>query len=242
MARRAYVSAAVALWMLAAGCPAALGANQTVTAKSSPNNVFDPASVTITQGETVTWNNDGGNFHNVHFDDESFVMPMTPDTSMWSVFRTFMQPGTYTYYCEVHRAQGMTGTVVVNAPPPGGGGGGTPGPAPTPDTPPVSSLVSPSKQRVARLFVRASMNEAGTLAATAAVGVPGAAKVYRFKRVSKAVAANQSVKLRLRLSKSKLKRVRRALRTRKLRASITLTATDTTGKQTIRKRKVRLTR
>jgi plastocyanin len=229
--------------MLALGCPAAFGANQTVIAKSS-SNVFDPASVTITQGETVTWNNDGGNVHNVHFDDGLFEMPMDPDPTMWSVFRTFMQPGTYTYYCEAHQSVGMTGTVVVNPPPPGGGGGGTPGTSPTPNAAPVSSLIAPSKQRVNKLFVRASMNEAGTLAATGTVSVPsGAAKVYRFKRASKAVSANQSVKLRLKLSKSGLKRVKRALpRKKRLRANITLTATDSTGKQTIRKLKVRLTR
>ena len=229
--------------MLALGCPAAFGANQTVIPKSS-SNTFDPASVTITQGETVTWNNDGG-FHNVHFDDGLFEMPMDPDPTTWSVFRTFMQPGTYTYYCEAHQSVGMTGTVVVNpAPSGGGGGGGTPGPTPTPDAAPVSSLIAPPKQRLHKLFVRASMNEAGTLAATGTVSVPrGAAKVYRFKRASEAVSANQPVKLRLKLSKSGLKRVTRALRRKKsLRANITLTATDTTGKQTIRKLKVRLTR
>jgi plastocyanin len=236
--------AAAALSTLALGCPAAFGANQTVTANMS--NAFVEASVTITQGETVTWMNVGGGLHNVHFDDDSFIEPNPPSSTDWTVYRTFAQPGTYPYYCQVHGAAGgigMSGTVTVNPAPPGGGGG-TPGPNPAPDAAPVSSLIAPPKQRVHKLFVRASMNEAGTLAATGTVSVPaGAAKVYRFKRASEAVSANQSVKLRLKLSKSGLKRVKRALRRKKrLRANITLTATDTTGKQTIRKLKVRLTR
>ena len=87
------------------------------------------------------------------------------------------------------------------------------------------------------------MNEAGTLAAIGKVGVPGgAAKVYRFKQAKRTVAANQPVKLRLRLSKHALPRVRRALRSHELRARVTLTATDTTGKKTIRSLTVRLSR
>jgi plastocyanin len=235
----------VALLALALCCEPALGANYPVSATAS--NTFSPDPVTITQGDTVTWTNVGGGLHNVHFDDDSFIEPNAPSTTAWTVSRAFAQPGNYPYYCEIHGGKGglgMSGTVTVNAAPPGGGGGGTPGPGPAPDAAPISSLIAPSKQRVHKLFVRASMNEAGTLAATGTVSVPaGAAKVYRFKRASKAVSANQSVKLRLKLSKGGLKRVKRALRKKKsLRANITLTATDTTGKQTIRKLKVRLTR
>ncbi len=232
--------------MLAFCCPTAFAANQTV--KATASNVFVESSVTVTQGETVTWTNVGSGRHNVHFDDDSFIDPNPASISDWTVFRTFAQPGTYPYYCEVHGGPGgfgMSGTVVVNPPPPGGGGGGGGGgpPPPPPDNPPVSSLVSSSKQDVDKLFVRASMNEPGTLAAGATVSVPGAAKVYRFKRATKTVSANQSVKLRLKLSKKALKKVKRALRhKRKLRANVTLTATDMTGKQTIRKSKVRLRR
>ena len=243
VAGRTCLFAVAALAALAIACPAAPAANQTVTATSG-SNVFSPSSVTITQGETVTWNNDGGNFHNVHFDDESFVMPTSPLDSLWSVFRTFAQTGTFTYYCEVHKDSGMTGTVVVNPAPPADGGGGTPGPGPA-DTAPVSSLIGPSKQAVDKLFVRASMNEAGTLTATGAITVAGsgAAKAYGLKRVSRTVTGSQSVKLRLKLAKKALRSVKRALRhKRKVRAKVTLTAADTTGHQTIRKQTIRLTR
>jgi|RhiMetdeSRZDD1v2_1073273.scaffolds.fasta_scaffold02440_5 plastocyanin len=232
-------SLAIAICALGLLCPAARAANQAVTATGS--DTFSPKDITINQGDTVTWTNDGVHPHNVHFEEFGFVMPAMPSNT-WSVQNTFMQPGTYHYYCEVHVGVGMSGTVVVNPAPAGGGGGPPGGPAPA-DTAPVASSSTPGKQRVGRLYVRASMNEAGTLAATGTVGVPrGAAKVYRFKRAGRTVAANQPVKLRLRLSKHALQRVRRALRKHKLRARVTLTATDMTGKTTMRKLTVLLAR
>jgi hypothetical protein len=87
------------------------------------------------------------------------------------------------------------------------------------------------------------MNEAGTLTASGTVGVGGGAKVYKLKRTSRTVAAGQSVKLRLKLSKKALRAVKRAIRHKgKARAKVTLTAVDTTGHQTVRKQTIRLTR
>jgi hypothetical protein len=192
----------------------------------------------------------GGGDHNVAFDDNSFIQPTSPSTANWTVQRTFDTPGTYRYYCQVHGGPmglGMSGMVVVNAASGGGGGGApppNPGPAPAANPAPVvSALASPATQHVGKLYVRASMNEAGTLAATGTVTVPrGAAKVYRFKQAKRTVAANQPVKLRLRLSKHALENVRRALRKHKLRAKVTITAIDAAGKKTIRKLTVRLAR
>jgi hypothetical protein len=70
----------------------------------------------VNVGEMVTWNN-GGGLHNVHFDDNSYVMPPSASSSAWSVSRTFNTPGTYRYYCDVHGSPGgfgMSGTVAVN--------------------------------------------------------------------------------------------------------------------------------
>jgi plastocyanin len=247
VAGRTCLCALLAFAALAIGCPAALAANQTVIATNT--DVFSPSSVTITQGDTVTWSNEGLHPHNVHFEEFAFVEPSDPfATNNWSVFHTFTQgPGTYHYYCEVHQVDGMTGTVIVNPPSSGGGGGGgggggTPGPGPA-DTAPVSSLISASKQDVDKLSVRASMNEAGTLTATGTVNVGGAAKAYNLKRASRTVAAGQSVKLRLKLSKKALRAVKRAIRhKRKARAKVTLTALDTTGHKTVRKQTIRLKR
>ena len=93
-----------------------LAANQTVTASSNPDE-FTPAAVTVSQGESVTWNNVSG-FHNVRFDDNSFTQPVGTDPAPWTVSRTFTVLGTFRYYCEAHGGQGgqgMSGTVTVQA-------------------------------------------------------------------------------------------------------------------------------
>jgi plastocyanin len=123
---------AVAMTAGPAGGEVGSGTDATVTATSM--NTFVPASVTINQGETVTWTNSGGGEHNVVFEDGSFTQPASPSTESWTVSRTFGVAGTFRYYCARHTS--MTGTVNVNpAPPPGGTPpppGGTP---PSPGTP-----------------------------------------------------------------------------------------------------------
>ena len=104
----------------------ATAADQTVNATGSAT--FSPASVTINPGEKVTWKNQSG-FHNVVFDDGSYTQPAEPSFSMWSVDRTFPNPGTFKYHCGFHGTS-MSGTVVVQAPggeqpPPTGGGADT---------------------------------------------------------------------------------------------------------------------
>jgi plastocyanin len=111
--RSVTIGVLVAVLVQAAPSPAA---NQTVTA--NPSLQFSPNSVVINQGDTVTWNNNGG-LHNVHFDDNSFIMPASPSTSAWSVNRTFTAPGMFRYYCQVHGSPnggGMSGIVWVNGP------------------------------------------------------------------------------------------------------------------------------
>jgi hypothetical protein len=79
------------------------------------------------------------------------------------------------------------------------------------------------------------------LRAGATVSVAGASKVYRFKAVSRSVAANRFTKLRLKLAKKKLKAVKRALKQRKrLRAKIKVTATDKAGNKRSQKATIRL--
>jgi plastocyanin len=131
-ARRLIAIAALTGSGLAAG--AALAADQTVTATSS--NEFTPAGVTVNQGETVTWVNQGGD-HNVRFDDGSFEQPSAPSGSAWTVARRFDTPGSFRYYCEAHGGPGgagMSGTVTVQA-------AVTP-PAPTPSPSPTAMSVT----------------------------------------------------------------------------------------------------
>jgi plastocyanin len=123
--RLGFIAVVLAVVVTVAG--GARAANQTVTALSGPNR-FAPTTVTVNQGEMVTWNNGSGT-HNVQFNDGSYEMPANPSSSSWTVSRTFNTPGTFAYICRQHGAS-MYGTVVVLpvAPPPPG----PPAPAPPP--------------------------------------------------------------------------------------------------------------
>lgn len=95
---------------------------------------FTPATITINQGDTVTWTNDGPTPHSATASDGSF------DTGVFvagqSRSYTFTEAGTFAYICTPH--PNMRGTVVVNAAQTGGdtpisdddGTGGTAGDTP----------------------------------------------------------------------------------------------------------------
>jgi plastocyanin len=133
--RLGFIAVVLAVVVTVAG--GARAANQTVTALSGPNR-FSPSTVMVNQGEMVTWNNGSGT-HNVQFNDGSYEMPPNPDSSNWTVSRTFNTPGTFTYICRQHGSS-MSGTVVVQAvgspPPPGPPPPGPPVPAPPGGNPP----------------------------------------------------------------------------------------------------------
>lgn len=93
----------------------ALADDQSVNATTG--STFDPKSVTIKPGESVTFRNQGG-FHNVKFDDGQFEQPADPSFSPWEAKRTFPSEGEFKYYCEQHggpNGVGMSGTVLVTA-------------------------------------------------------------------------------------------------------------------------------
>jgi plastocyanin len=126
--RLGFIAVVLAVVVTVAG--GARAANQTVTALSGPNR-FSPTTVTVNQGEMVTWNNGSGT-HNVQFNDGSYEMPANPSSSSWTVSRTFTTPGTFAYICRQHGAS-MSGTVIVLAAPPPPG---PPAPGPAPPSPP----------------------------------------------------------------------------------------------------------
>jgi plastocyanin len=89
--------------------------------------VFDPETVTISTGETVTWTFESPS-HNVsfdpdHHDDVSIPDGVDPFASVEGAFdtneegatwsHTFETAGEYQYVCVPHAASGMQGTVVV---------------------------------------------------------------------------------------------------------------------------------
>jgi plastocyanin len=227
----------------AAAVPAlpAAASNQTVTVSSDQ---FDPGTVTILQGESVSWNNTGGG-HNVHFDDNSYTQPPTPDTSSWSVSRTFLTPGTYRYYCDAHggpNGAGMSGTVTV-----------LPSGSPPPPPPPVTDKSAPRllmsgkttqrvlRQRGLRLVVRVDENAA--VLARARVSIPGASRLVRTKDATAQLVAGRDTKMRLEFSRKSLRALRGALRKRsRLTARLTVTATDKAANKRILKNKFALRR
>ena len=107
---------------------------------------------------------------------------------------------------------------------------------------PLMLLRFGAEQDIDKLFVRAQMSEPGTLKATAKVSVSGASRVYRFKTASRVVGANAVKKLPLRLAKRNLKKVKRALRKgKRLKAKVTVTATDKAKNKRSQKATIRLT-
>ena len=88
-----------------------------------------------------------------------------------------------------------------------------------------------------------TLDEDGTVSATATVRVPNSSKVYRFKKATKSARSGRKVTLRLKLSKKAKRAVKRALASgRKLRAKVKVTAADRAKNRTTKTRSIRLTR
>ena len=72
---------------------------------------FTPATVTVVEGDTVTWTNDGPTGHSATASNGEFDTGIFPAGESRS--ETFDTPGTYAYICTPH--PNMEGTVVVEA-------------------------------------------------------------------------------------------------------------------------------
>src|SRR4051812_3459884 len=102
---------AVALLALAAAVPALAADDQTIAAQDW---FYDPPSVTIDVGDTVTLDNLGGT-HNFHFSDGTQLppLPATNGDPAWNnLTKTFTTAGTYSFFCDQHPTL-MKGTVKV---------------------------------------------------------------------------------------------------------------------------------
>merc|ERR1712157_501795 len=84
--------------------------------------VFDPATVTINKGDSVTWTNNAGFPHNIMFDEDEAPAGVNVEALSHEDYlnapgekatSTFDVAGTYSYYCEPHQGAGMQGKVVV---------------------------------------------------------------------------------------------------------------------------------
>ena len=85
---------------------------RTVAAK---DDFFDPATLTVPTGATVTWQNQASNNHTVTSGSANAITGMfdSPTLSNGQTFQfTFSQAGTFPYFCRIH-GQMMSGTIVV---------------------------------------------------------------------------------------------------------------------------------
>lgn len=77
---------------------------------------FDPSSVTVETGGTVTWEWQGSNEHNVTWSSADLADSSTQVSGSHSVTMP-SDTGNYDYYCTIHGTptSGMRGTVTVTA-------------------------------------------------------------------------------------------------------------------------------
>jgi manganese oxidase len=95
----------------ASSAPAASGKSATVEMK---NIQFNPKTLTVSKGTTVTWKNSDSVAHDVtkQTGPGPKFQSGTGDIGSGGTFKTtFNDPGTIKYECTVH--PGMTGTIVV---------------------------------------------------------------------------------------------------------------------------------
>jgi len=72
---------------------------------------FEPNDLTVAAGSTVTWINNGQNWHSLAAFDGSFESGKVDPGQTWA--HRFDAPGTYDYICKHHGLQGMLGRLTV---------------------------------------------------------------------------------------------------------------------------------
>lgn len=91
------------------GAPTTSGGGSGGAAVTIKGSAFDPATVTIKVGETVTWTNQDSPTHTVVGDNNEFKSGNLATGATFSF--KFDTAGTYAYHCSIHPS--MTGTVIV---------------------------------------------------------------------------------------------------------------------------------
>ena len=95
------------------GASSASGAVASEPAVDIVNFVFEPKSLTVKAGTTVTWTNEDTAVHSIK-DTSPLATPVSPDLAKGATFTiTYGQPGSHSYICGIH--QYMTGSVQVLA-------------------------------------------------------------------------------------------------------------------------------
>ena len=98
----------------------AMAKDYTIKEMSNPYS-FQPSTLTIKSGDTVTFVNAQDDMHDVMFIevpkgvDEMIMSPMHEKKGDKFSYK-FTIPGTYKFHCHPHEALGMTGTLIVDRP------------------------------------------------------------------------------------------------------------------------------
>jgi plastocyanin len=106
--RRAVPLAAAALLLFGIGAYAGAAAPNAITIA---NFAFSPTPLTVTPGTKITWTNTDEEPHTVMSADggKTFKSPALDTDDKFSF--TFNKPGTYKYFCSIHRQ--MVGIIIV---------------------------------------------------------------------------------------------------------------------------------
>ncbi len=88
--------------------------------------VFEPATLTVKAGDTVTWVNNKMAPHNVIFDENQIPgdkaladgishsqLTFAPGENYSTTFSADMPAGEYSYFCAPHRGAGMVGKIIL---------------------------------------------------------------------------------------------------------------------------------
>jgi plastocyanin len=94
----------------ASAAPSTGASAATGSAVSIANFSFQPPTMTIAVGTTVTWTNSDSAGHTVTADDGSFKSDKLATGATFS--QTFAKAGTFAYHCSIHLS--MTGTISVH--------------------------------------------------------------------------------------------------------------------------------
>jgi plastocyanin len=98
--------------VLAGGVLFARAQTTAAAAVGIDNFTFNPQTVTVKAGTTVTWTNKDDIPHGIAVTNNAFKRSQALDTDDSFSF-TFTTPGTYQYFCYIHPH--MTGTIAVEA-------------------------------------------------------------------------------------------------------------------------------
>ena len=106
----AVLAASVALGTIAAGCGGSGSSEPVATTKvtMAKSYRFEPKTIEIEAGQSVTWTNEDNFTHTVQVDGQEDHKVGKGE----SVAIAFETPGTYHYVCTLHR-QDMDGQVIV---------------------------------------------------------------------------------------------------------------------------------